>query len=387
MKILSENYDLCFVDEAKAKETFTKLNEADKWVDVTAKKVSAIPIENLPIFIHKIREEACIPEEVTDESVVECMDSVNLGIKFPLDGIESCYPVAMTGYMSLLQRAGYQSSTALAGTEFKKEFSPMEPEKKALVLNYGFETQGNKTIRALVRDEKIRYLASDEYSKLPFSLLLSALREGLEKNFKDVEFESATVNHEYMNAMYTVKDDFLDEEMKDILARAGIRKAYSLGVRLTSSDVGLSGANLYPFIVGDSKRFAIGKPVSLEHKGGHNVEDFLENVNKIFAIIRESEHALEDMSLERIKNPAGAFRRVCKAVGLPKKVCMDASFRFEKMYANPTFLDVYFAVYEVFDEYVSSASVSQSYTLTLEEGIARLLYSKRSEYDSPFEWA
>ena len=267
MKILDENYDLSFRSETEAKETFERIDENDRWIDLTTEDVTAIPIDNIPIYLGKIREDAKIPETITDDSIIECMSSgISLGVRFPMDGEYTCIPVGITGYLSLIQRAGYQNANALYLTEPKKEFNPMAPDKKSIVINYGFETQGAKPVKALIRDEKVRYLASGEYQRLPFSLLMSAFKEGLEKEFEEVCFVDSSASHEYMHVLYKIKDAFLEATMKEILAKAMIFKPFSFGCRLTSSDVGLSGANIYPFLLINGKCVPLGKPLCLEHQ-------------------------------------------------------------------------------------------------------------------------
>lgn len=117
--------------------------------------------------LREVRDRANIPEFVTDVSIAENMESgMQMGLAFELEGKKSCIPLGDTGFISALQRAGYQSATCLSTTDSKREFVPMQAENRAMVVNFGLETQKNKEMQILVRDEKIRYVGSNEYQIL-----------------------------------------------------------------------------------------------------------------------------------------------------------------------------------------------------------------------------
>lgn len=392
MKNLAENEELCFLEEERAEETFEKITSEDRWISVLASQVNAIAVENVPIFVEQVRNESKIAEDVSDESVIQTMTSgIQLGLNFPYGDGVTCYPVAETGFISCLQRAGFQQSTSLSGREEKREFIPLLATERALILNLGLKTQCDKLMKILVRDEKIRYVGSSEYSELPFNELLRVFKEGLTRTFSDVKFITASADHEYFSARYEMSDSILEENFRKILESARIKvKDFKLSCRLTSSDVGLSSACIYPYISSrELGEMVLGKPISLEHKGGHTIEIFKNTcVSKIFSLFRIAEETFEKMATKKIVYPGGAFKRIAKGIGLPKKSSIIASERFVAMFANPTWLDLYWAIYEAYTDYeASNGGFTQAQKLNYEEQISRILFSVNTEYyDAPFEW-
>lgn len=83
--------------------------------------------------LREVRDWANIPESVTDVSIAENMESgMQMGLAFELEGKKSCIPLGDTGFISALQRAGYQSATCLSTTDSKREFVPMQAENRAM---------------------------------------------------------------------------------------------------------------------------------------------------------------------------------------------------------------------------------------------------------------
>ena len=62
---------------------------------------------------------------------------------------------------------------------------------------------------------------------------------------------------------------------KDLLALHSVRcRELKASVRLTTSDVGISGANLYPSLIVDGRNIPLGSPLKLEHKNKATMDDF-----------------------------------------------------------------------------------------------------------------
>lgn len=390
-KRLYENNDVTITDEMEAIKFFNDLCYDDVWHRCRTKELEAVPIENHPLFFDEMRKKLGIPFEVSTDSMTECAESYSLGVKVPFDTGYECYPIGDTAFTLLLERAGFQKATALSCLKEKGTQSVMPCTHTAQIINMGFEVFKNKAL-VLVRDEKVRaVLSGDEsdYCILPFDKLLSIFIDSLMGQFADVNFVEATACHEYFSVLYSMKDKLVEESIAKVFASVGHTfNNIKIEARLTSSDVGLSGAKIYPFIKTDGKLRIIGNPLSVTHKNGKTLKDFKENCGKIFSMFKDIERQLELMKAKKLKCPSGAFLRVAKEIGLPKKLAHEQASNFEALFAKPTQLDLYWALYETLDTYKVSRKndLSFSQMLTYEEGICRTLFGDIDKYDMPFTW-
>lgn len=386
MKNLSENNEKSFLNEKEAVNFFKEVCSTDVWKRCYTNELEAMPIDNAPILMQEIRQKLAIPAEVSDESMQECMESYNIGLKVPSESKMECYPIGDTAFGTMIQRAGYQNSPVLTVLSEKAAQRVMAPCNKAAVLNLGFKCFKNRAL-VLIRDEKIRaVLSGDEtdYSVLDYSELVSVFKEELDNQFENVSFEEAFASHQSFSTVYSFKDSTVNTAIKKIFNKAG---EFRTAVRMTSSDVGLSGANLYPYIIADGITYMIGMPLTLTHKDRHCINDFRDNARMIMAMFKEASQKLADMEHVKVRNVAGCFLRIAKQVGLPKGICCEYAPDLEQTYGNNCYqIDIYWALYDMLETYLSDNDVSNGRKLALEEGISRVVFSNMGDYDLPFQW-
>lgn len=160
-----------------------------------------------------------------------------------------------------------------------------------------------------------------------------------------------------------------------------------LSVKLVSSDVGISGANLYPYINVSGRSIMLGQPITLTHKNKHSLVDFTMNITKIGAAFQDAEEKLEKMKEIRVKHPASCLMRAAKQIGLPKKTSCEMAESIEALYgANCLQIDVFFALYDILEAYDADKALPISNRIVLEEGISRIAFSRFTDYDIPFQW-
>jgi len=388
-KLMLEHEETCVLNEQDAFELAENIVTNDIWCCVSASDILSMPIPNVPIYVDSVRKNSNIADEVSDDSIIECMTSgLQLGISCPVDGEMKVYPIGDTGFSSVLSRAGFQQATALSGTTEKRNFQPIGAEEKATIVNYGLETQKEAEIKLLIRDEKIRFAGSSDYAIIPIDSLFKEFKKGLNETFTEVKFISSSYSHEFISIIYEMVDKDIIEEFKSVLER---NKLYCddlrIAVRLTTSDTGLSAVSLYPSLISDSVARIIGSPLCLEHKAGHNIEDFKANLNLIYSMFNDAEKKLEEMEGKRLDNPKGCFLRIAKSVGFPKKLSIKKAEDFLEKFPKPTQLDIYWEIYELYDDFdAASGGLTQNQILNLEEGISRTIFNGIENYDFPFEW-
>ena len=140
----------------------------------------------------------------------------NLGLAMRVDG--ELYPVRMTAYKSLLDRA------KIGGTAL-----PKLPRKiLAETLNACLQLYSSDAL-ILIRDEKISAVHSGDtvdYSILPIDELIVTLKHKLDARFPDNEFESGYCDHSLTGAAWRMpkqKDDLLGTYSRMLAAQECLR--------------------------------------------------------------------------------------------------------------------------------------------------------------------
>ena len=131
--------------------------------------------------------------------------------------------------------------------------------------------------------------------------------------------------------MWEICQDSLIDTYKEALEDHGITyNTLKPALRLTSSDVGISGANIYPMLLSgrDEKIITLGSPLKLEHKTGANLEKFKSQLPMIYAQYTLAIGNLMNLLKIEINNPVNCFLGVCKKIGVTKKLAFDASALF-----------------------------------------------------------
>lgn len=391
MKLIKDEQERIFLDESSAVDFFQQQEARDIWKTCFTQELTAFPIPGLQSILHSadsVRQEYALNDDISDESIEETISGTKLGLQLPLVKMES-YPISQTAFTTLMQRAGYAASPVILSQKEKNNQREMSPADKANVLNIGLNCYGNKSL-VLIRDEKVRaVLSGDEsdYSRLPVTDLYEKMRSVLDDIYPNWSFETASASHLYSTILVSLNDTNLENEILQIFQKAGLRVKGKPMVRLITSDVGLSGANLYPILKERTgSEFGLGIPLSLTHNNRHNAEDFRKNVQQITAMFRESKEKLTDMMTAPINHPGGCLRAIAKKCLLPKKLVCNMAADFEAMYKKCYEIDVYYALFDILATYETENDISATRTLALQESIARVAFSKMSDYDYEFNW-
>lgn len=392
MKLLKDEQERNFLDENSMKAFIEEQEKTEIWKVCYTNELQTLPMPtpNCILFnAASVRQEYQIPEtSVSDESIEETMDGCKLALSLPLEK-KAIYPMAQTAFVTLLQRAGYGTSPVLLTQKSRPSQKEMSPTDKASVLNVGLECFTNKSL-LLIRDEKVRAVLSgdeNDYSRLPVSQLYKTLTGKLKEIYPAWKFVMATASHTYFTALVSLNDTKLENELQEIFLKSGINAKGKPMVRMVTSDVGLSGANLFPVLRDNTGReFALGTPLCLTHTAKHNMEDFAKNVAQITAMFRESKEKLEKMMTAQIKHPAGCLRIIAKKCTLPKKFTMNKAAEIEQNYKKCYEIDVYYALFDILDEYTRESDISTARMFNLQEAIARVVFTNMSDYDYEFNW-
>jgi hypothetical protein len=239
----------------------------------------------------------------------------------------------------------------------------------------------------LVGDELVLADLSSDYVRLPFSEILDITENELGEKFEYVRYVRGTVSHESSSAEFIFQDDEIDSNLLDAFSKIGIDTSdYNAHVKVLTSDVGLSGANIYPFIRSEKtgNQISIGTPIKLEHIGNADMEKFKTNLLSCFSSFMECSEHLDAMSNIKIHNPADTLYNIGHKVGLPEKLIKEAYEDFDNEFSfTCKGTEVYVKLFDILDSYISAEEVSDIRQMQLNENITRICFYSLSKYDMP----
>ena len=300
----------------------------------------------------------------------------NLGLAIRVNG--ELYPVRMTAYKSLLDRA------KIGGTALPKLPRPILAE----TLNACLQLYTSDAL-VLIRDEKVSAVHSGDvvdYSILPIDALIETLKKKLDERFPGNVFETGYADHSMTGASWKMpnqKDDLIGTYAKTIAAMGQSRFADKLvpGIRFMTSDTGIASAKVSAILFGTQHPIHIGGCIAVDHRHGKTVSDFDTELDQLFAQFGKSMKQLEKLLTIKLDYPINAMTRVCKKLSMPKKAAVEAIAMF-KMSCGETATahDVFMAMQEI-PYNLKLEGTPESKMLAVEENMARALTLNWRDYD------
>ena len=312
-----------------------------------------------------------ISQEAVDDT------TENLGLAIHVDGY--FYPVRMTAYKSLLDRA------KIGGTALPK----LSREVLAEVLNACLHLYSAEAL-LLIRDEKVSAVHSgdaSDYSVLPINKLLETMQSKLDSRFAGNKFDKGYCDHALISASWMMpdqKEDLLGAYAKLLASQGKTTMASKLmpGVRFVTSDTGVASAKVSALLMGGQYPIHIGGCIAVDHRHQSKMTDFEEALDQLFAQFGDSVSKLQKLQEIHLDYPVNAMTRICKKLSLPKKASAEAISMYEMAYGGgpATAHDVFLAMQEI-PFILKTQGTPESKLLVMEENMARALTIKWSDYD------
>ena len=186
----------------------------------------------------------------------------------------------------------------------------------------------------------------------------------------------------------------LMETYRQAVAEKGVTEAMSArpGLRFTTSDVGVSAANLYPILLlgGSNRIVPLGDPLKLDHKNGADLDAFASSMDQLYACFKESIERQQQLLNVEIRYPYTTMLGVLKRIGITKKMSYEVADLFagqSGVSSGCNAYQLYLAMSDVI--FLAQCEGASAYRIAqLEENIARALRINWHEYDRPgdFKW-
>ena len=266
----------------------------------------------------------------------------------------------------------------------------------AEILNYCMGVaSGDSLIK--IADQKVSAVHGGDpkdYTVMEMLPLFKAVCDYLDKEYPGNQFMTAHFDHTIATAIWRLDgqaDQLLDTYRREVAAK-GLNPAKLIpALRFSTSDVGMSGANLYPILLAGNKSqiIPLGYPLRTQHKSGNDMEYFEEQLGLVYAQFEKAVDKQVQLLNIEIRYPVTTLMRVLKRIGAPKKASYEAMDNFVAIHGDDpcTAYELFMQMSDViFDAQCDGASGLR--IAQLEEIVSRALNVNWHEYDHPgdFKW-
>lgn len=233
---------------------------------------------------------------------------------------------------------------------------------------------------------------SSDYAVLEMPELFNRTIRYLNDHFSGCSFAGGFYDHSTATAVWELADETLVQSYQNALEQHDVPYGtLKPAIRLSTSDVGVSGANLYPTLYtgGREATIVLGSPLKLEHRGEKNMKDFERLLDMLYSQYQFAIGNLTQLLDIEIGNPINCMLGICKRIGISKKLAYEATEQFKAQNGDEpcTAHDIYYGMSEIVFM-VACDGASGTKIVQSEETVARALSVRWQEYDIPgnFKW-
>ena len=381
-KIYADNFRCTFDDPGDFIQFLKERKENSRWMTAPSRNLVFESLEKntqmgelyLKLYDHDGRAEI----------IADTMENTSLLLK--VNG--ETYPVRSCAIKSILERA------RISGHALNKVSKSIFTQ----ILNYCMDVaSGDSVIK--VADDKVSAVHGGDpkdYAILEILPLVQCVRSILDRDFAGNHFLTANFDHSIVTAIWSLdgQANELMETYRQAVAEKGVTEAMSArpGLRFTTSDVGVSAANLYPILLlgGSNRIIPLGDPLKLDHKNGADLDAFASSMDQLYACFKESIERQQQLLDVEIRYPYTTMLGVLKRIGITKKMSYEVADLFagqSGVSSGCNAYQLYLAMSDVI--FLAQCEGASAYRIAqLEENIARALRINWHEYDRPgdFKW-
>ena len=381
-KIYADNFRCTFDDPGDFIQFLKERKENSRWMTAPSRNLVFESLEKntqmgelyLKLYDHDGRAEI----------IADTMENTSLLLK--VNG--ETYPVRSCAIKSILERA------RISGHALNKVSKSIFTQ----ILNYCMDVaSGDSLIK--VADDKVSAVHGGDpkdYAILEILPLVQCVRSILDRDFAGNHFLTANFDHSIVTAIWSLdgQANELMETYRQAVAEKGVTEAMSArpGLRFTTSDVGVSAANLYPILLlgGSNRIIPLGGPLKLDHKNGADLDAFASSMDQLYACFKESIERQQQLLNVEIRYPYTTMLGVLKRIGITKKMSYEVADLFagqSGVSSGCNAYQLYLAMSDVI--FLAQCEGASAYRIAqLEENIARALRINWHEYDRPgdFKW-
>lgn len=331
-RIFADAYQTTFADPKEMLEFLAQRAKESSWIRKPTRTLRLVPA------IQEVGKMKDTVGKNWEEILEDTENNTQLALKIKGE----TYPVRTCAIRTILDRAG------ISGSGLRK----LETANYAKVVNYCLKVaKGDALIK--IADGKVSAVHGGDhhdYSILDMRAVFEMTMQFLNTNFPGNSYVegSGMFDHSIVSAMWELggNQELLDT-YRDALSDHGISdNIIAPAVRLTTSDVAVSGANLYPMLTCSSsgRTISLGSPIKLAHTGGADMTQFLANLRMLCSRYQDAISDITKLMDIEIHHPLNCIRLLMKRLGIRKKLINDVAemFEFQKGNGPCTAHDIYF---------------------------------------------
>ena len=376
-KTYADGFSISFREEGSFMDFLRERDGKAAWTTRHAKDLRIAPLEDGTLQVEPN------PGYSMDD-LKDILEDTMANTQLMLKTKDLTLPVRSCAVKTLLDRA------KISGTALNKVEKPV----LARILNHCLRVASGEALLRIA-DGKISAIHggdSSDYAILEMPELFSRTVKYLNDNFAGCTFAGGFYDHSSATAAWELKDDMLVESYKQALTLHDV--AYSElvpAVRLFTSDVGISGANLYPTLYTGKRSgtITLGSPLSLEHRGEKTMRDFDDMLRLLYSQYQLALGNLTKLLDVDIDNPVNCMLGICKRIGVGKKLAYEAAEQFKAQYGEDpcTAHDIYYGISQIV-WMVTCGGATGTKIVKTEETVAKALSVRWENYDIPgiFKW-
>ena len=368
-RVYADGFERSFAEVKDLLEFLAERGRNAKWIRKPTNTLRLAPLEKEAQNL-----------DAADASMEEILEDTEKNTNLLLKVNGETYPVRNCAIQTILSRA------RVSGYGLRD----LETATYAKVVNYCLKVaKGDALIK--IADGKVSAVhGGDEhdYSILDMREIFATTSEYLQVHFKGSEYMegSGMYDHSIVSATWKLggNQELLDTYRKALRDNGLEDKVEAPALRLTSSDVAASGANLYPMLIceSSSRTISLGSPIKLAHEKRATLTDFRNNLSLICSRYQDAITNLSILMDIEIRHPSNCLRLVMRKIGIRKKLINQVVELYEAQNGTGpcTAHDLYYAMNEA--SFFGACEGLQGYSIIkLEEDITRALSLDWKEFD------
>lgn len=359
--------------------TFEEESAFYKYLDDVEKRAEWFRVESRDLTVEAVTKDSiCTPIGNTNLEYLkeDTLKNSGLLIKTP---DRSCF-LGISAVKSLKGRARIDG----------KALAELDKETLAYILNECLKVSRGKSLLRFCEGKVRAVLSGDEndYSIMSMPEVYEIAGAYVYGDFENASFKSGCVDHNLVSAIWKLKDQRLTDAYKELLDRYGktFNGELSASVRITTSDVGSSGANIFYTVSVKDQYIVLGETLKVRHKNCKGTEDFNRNMAAIFEYYKEALQEVLRLSDIWVNHPANAMIGVMKQAGFSKKLIAETVERYRAAAGEEpcSAYEIYCGICDVIS-IARQQETNERGLLLLEEKVAACVSKRWHDLDIPGE--
>lgn len=377
-KTYADTFSSAFEEENAFLNFIKERDERGGWTKKHIRDLRILPLEK-----GAIPEVDPLPGYTSDDLQAILSDTM-ANTQLMLKSKDLVLPIRSCAIKTLLERA------KISGPALNR----LEKPVLARILNHCLRIASGEALLR-ISDGKLSAVHggdSSDYAILEMTELFGRTVRYLNANFSGCSFAGGFYDHSTATAIWEIADKSLVESYQDALEQHEVSYGeLKPAIRLSTSDVGISGANLYPTLYtgGREATIALGSPLKLEHRGEKTMKDFERLLDMLYSQYQFAIGNLARLLDTEIRHPVNCMLGVCKRIGVGKKLAYEAAEQFKAQNGDTpcTAHDIYYGMSEIVFM-VTCGGAGGTKIVQAEETVARALSVRWQDYDIPgdFKW-